>query len=211
MAKKGVLMYYDLLEQLKDFNDEQFGKVVRVMIKYDKDGIEPNIEDAQIKLAFNILKPTIDRNKQEYQYKCDRNRENINKRWNRQDTNEYDGIRTNTNYTDNDIDIDNDIVINKNIEKENILKEKVDWESKFEKLWSLYPRKKNKQLAKKTFEHKIRGLDNQECVDKCNAIYKAQAISTNEWKTNNTDEQFIPHYSSWLNNNVPNSPKYKGR
>lgn len=211
MAKKGVLMYYDLLEQLKDFNDEQFGKVVRVMIKYDKDGIEPNIEDVQIKLAFNILKPTIDRNKQEYQYKCDRNRENINKRWNRQDTNEYDGIRTNTNYTDNDIDIDNDIVINKNIEKENILKEKVDWESKFEKLWSIYPRKKNKQLAKKTFEHKIRGLDNQECVDKCNAIYKAQVISTNEWKTNNTDEQFIPHYSSWLNNNVPNSPKYKGR
>lgn len=211
MAKKGVLMYYDLLEQLKDFNDEQFGKVVRVMIKYDKDGIEPNIEDAQIKLAFNMLKPTIDRNKQEYQYKCDRNRENINKRWNRQDTNEYDGIRMNTNYTDNDIDIDNDIVINKNIEKENILKEKVDWESKFEKLWSLYPRKKNKQLAKKTFEHKIRGLDNQECVDKCNAIYKAQVISTNEWKTNNTDEQFIPHYSSWLNNNVPNSPKYKGR
>lgn len=209
MAKKGVLMYYDLLEQLKDFNDEQFGKVVRVMIKYDKDGIEPNIEDVQIKLAFNILKPTIDRNKQEYQYKCDRNRENINKRWNRQDTNEYDGIRTNTNYTDNDID--NDIVINKNIEKENILKEKVDWESKFEKLWSIYPRKKNKQLAKKTFEHKIRGLDNQECVDKCNAIYKAQVISTNEWKTNNTDEQFIPHYSSWLNNNVPNSPKYKGR
>ena len=204
-------MYYDLLEQLKDFNDEQFGKVVRVMIKYDKDGIEPNIEDVQIKLAFNILKPTIDRNKQEYQYKCDRNRENINKRWNRQDTNEYDGIRTNTNYTDNDIDIDNDIVINKNIEKENILKEKVDWESKFEKLWSIYPRKKNKQLAKKTFEHKIRGLDNQECVNKCNAIYKAQVISTNEWKTNNTDEQFIPHYSSWLNNNVPNSPKYKGR
>lgn len=211
MAKKGVLMYYDLLEQLKDFNDEQFGKVVRVMIKYDKDGIEPNIEDVQIKLAFNILKPTIDRNKQEYQYKCDRNRENINKRWNRQDTNKYDGIRTNTNYTDNDIDIDNDIVINKNIEKENILKEKVDWESKFEKLWSIYPRKKNKQLAKKTFEHKIRGLDNQECIDKCNAIYKAQVISTNEWKTNNTDEQFIPHYSSWLNNNVPNSPKYKGR
>lgn len=209
MAKKGVLMYYDLLEQLKDFNDEQFGKVVRVMIKYDKDGIEPNIEDVQIKLAFNMLKPTIDRNKQEYQYKCDRNRENINKRWNRQDTNEYDGIRTNTNYTDNDID--NDIVINKNIEKENILKEKVDWESKFEKLWSIYPRKKNKQLAKKTFEHKIRGLDNQECIDKCNAIYKAQVISTNEWKTNNTDEQFIPHYSSWLNNNVPNSPKYKGR
>ena len=124
MAKKGVLMYYDLLEQLKDFTDEQFGKVVRVMIKYDRDGIEPKIDDMQIKLAFNILKPTIDRNKKEYQDKCDKNRENINKRWNRQDTNEYDCIRTNTNYTDNDIDNDNDIDKDNNIKKE-IDKEKI--------------------------------------------------------------------------------------
>lgn len=108
--------------------------------------------------------------------------------------------------------LDNNIINlqDNKIEKE-IYKEKVDWETMFEKLWSLYPRKVNKQLAKKTFEHKIRGLDNQACIDKCNAIYKAQIISSNEWKSNNTELQYIPHYSSWLNNNVPNSPKYKGR
>lgn len=120
MAKIGVLMYYDLLEQLKDFTDEQFGKVVRAIIKYDKDGIEPRINDSQIKLAFNILKPTIDRNKQEYQDKCNKNRENINKRWNKQNTNEYDGIRMNTKHTDidNDIDIEKDNAIKKEINKE---------------------------------------------------------------------------------------------
>ena len=73
-------MYYDLLEQLQDFTDEQFGKITRAMIKYDRDGIEPQFNDIQIRLAFNILKPTIDRNKQEYQEKCDKNRENINKK-----------------------------------------------------------------------------------------------------------------------------------
>lgn len=130
MAKKGVIMYYDLLEQLQDFTDEQFGKITRAMIKYDRDGIEPQFNDIQIRLAFNILKPTIDRNKQEYQEKCDKNRENINKRWKKQDTNEYDGIRTNTNYTDIDIDIDKDkeidINIEKDINKKEIYKEKVE-------------------------------------------------------------------------------------
>lgn len=128
MAKKGVVMYYDLLEQLQDFTDEQFGKITRAMIKYDRDGIEPQFNDIQIKLAFNILKPTIDRNKQEYQEKCDKNRENINKRWKKQDTNEYDCIRMNTNYTD--IDIDKDKEIDKEIDKDNnkkeIYKEKVE-------------------------------------------------------------------------------------
>ena len=120
MNKKGVVMYYDLLEQLKDFTDEQFGKITRAMIKYDIDGIEPQFNDIQIKLAFNILKPTIDRNKQEYQEKCDKNRENINKRWKKQDTNEYDCIRMYTNYTDIDKDIDKDI------NKKEIYKEKVE-------------------------------------------------------------------------------------
>ena len=130
MAKKGVIMYYDLLEQLQDFTDEQFGKITRAMIKYDRDGIEPQFNDIQIRLAFNILKPTIDRNKQEYQEKCDKNRENINKRWKKQDTNEYDCIRMNTNYTDIDIDKDKDkeidINIEKDINKKEIYKEKVE-------------------------------------------------------------------------------------
>lgn len=100
---------------------------------------------------------------------------------------------------------------NKNNIRNNKEKEIIDWESMFETLWKLYPRKENKQLAKRTFEHKIRGLEQKECIDKCNAIYKAQTISMNEWKNKYTDIQYIPHYSSWLNNNIPNSPKYKGR
>lgn len=88
---------------------------------------------------------------------------------------------------------------------------KVDWLSMFETLWKMYPRKVSKELAKRTFEHKIRGLGEQECKDKCNLIYKAQKVAMTKWEEQGTEMQYIPHYSSWLNSSVPNSPKYKGR
>jgi Uri superfamily endonuclease len=88
---------------------------------------------------------------------------------------------------------------------------KVDWLPMFETLWKMYPRKVNKELAKRTFEHKVRGLGEQECKDKCNLIYKAQKIAMVRWEEQGTEMQYIPHYSSWLNSSVPNSPKYKGR
>ena len=88
---------------------------------------------------------------------------------------------------------------------------KVDWLPMFETLWKMYPRKVNKELAKRTFEHKIRGLGEQECKDKCNLIYKAQKIAMVRWEEQGTEMQYIPHYSSWLNSSVPNSPKYKGK
>lgn len=88
---------------------------------------------------------------------------------------------------------------------------KVDWLPMFETLWKMYPRKVNKELAKRTFEHKIRGLGEQECKDKCNLIYKAQKIAMVRWEEQGTQMQYIPHYSSWLNSSVPNSPKYRGK
>ena len=88
---------------------------------------------------------------------------------------------------------------------------KVDWLPMFETLWKMYPRKVNKELAKRTFEHKIRGLGEQECKDKCNLIYKAQKIAIARWEEQGTEMQYIPHYSSWLNSSVPNSPKYRGK
>lgn len=90
-------------------------------------------------------------------------------------------------------------------------KNEVDWLPYFETLWKLYPRRINKELAKRSFEHKIRGLNEQECKDKCNLIYKAQKQAMNRWEEQGTEMQYIPHYSSWLNSSVPNSKHYKGR
>lgn len=93
--------------------------------------------------------------------------------------------------------------------KENL--PKVDIKPYFEKLWSLYPRKVNKQLAFRTFEHKVRGLSEEECREKCNLIYKLQTLRQKQWEQEGRDKQYYPHYSSLLNNEVPNSKYYKGR
>ena len=117
MAKKGVIMYYDLLEQLQDFSDESFGKIARAMIEYDKNGTLPNFE-GELKIAFKFIKLSIDRNKEEYEQKCEKNRDNALKRWN---ANGCERIQTDSFNADidkdNDNDKDNDI--DKDIDKDN--------------------------------------------------------------------------------------------
>lgn len=111
MAKKGVIMYYDLLEQLQDFSDESFGKIARAMIEYDKNGTLPNFE-GELKIAFKFIKLSIDRNKEEYEQKCEKNRDNALKRWN---ANGCERIQTDAINADTDKDND----IDKDIDKDN--------------------------------------------------------------------------------------------
>lgn len=88
---------------------------------------------------------------------------------------------------------------------------KVEWQKYFETLWKIYPRKVEKQNAKKMFERKIRGLNEQECKDKCNLIYKAEMRYISQIKERETPVEYIKHFASWLNAEVPNSKHYKGR
>ena len=88
---------------------------------------------------------------------------------------------------------------------------KVDWNKYFEILWKLYPRKVSKQQAKKNFEKVIRGLNEEECKEKCNLIYKAQMIQQQRWKTQKTEICYIPHYGTWLLANIPTGKHYKGK
>ena len=88
---------------------------------------------------------------------------------------------------------------------------KVDWLPMFETLWKMYPKKSDKQNAKKMFERKVRGLTEEECREKCNLIYKAQMRYQNQLIQNQTPLEYTKLYASWLNCEVPNSKYYKGR
>lgn len=112
--KNGVILYYDLLSQLEDFSDEQFGKIIRAIIRYDKDEIIPVFADKTLEIVFKMLKPILDHNKEQYRAKCQQNRVNVQKRWGK-NTDVYDRIRpytNDTNYTDTDNDTDIDIDTN---------------------------------------------------------------------------------------------------
>lgn len=92
--------------------------------------------------------------------------------------------------------------------KEHRIKEKpqtsqVDLDPFFQKLWSLYPRKVNKIGAKKTFEKLFKGLNEEQVREKANKVWKLQKRYVDECKERNTDMQYIAHYQTWLNANVP--------
>lgn len=78
--KKGMIMYYDVLEQLEDFNDKDFRQIIEAVIKYDKNGTLPDFEGEK-KIAFKFIKMSIDRNNEQYNNICEKNRQNAQKRW----------------------------------------------------------------------------------------------------------------------------------
>lgn len=75
---------YQLIEGL---TDEQLGQLTRALFAYARDGEVINLEPV-VRMAFVFIKDKIDRNQQKYQKKCERNRENIRKRWNKSNTND---------------------------------------------------------------------------------------------------------------------------
>lgn len=124
--------YYAFIEGL---TDEQLGQLTRALFIYARDGEVTKLEPV-VRMAFSFIKDNIDRNADKYQKRCERNRENIRKRWEKKytdntaeinDTNVYERIQSNTNVYeeksripyDNEYDNDND-VSNETINKEEI-------------------------------------------------------------------------------------------
>lgn len=101
--KNSFILYLDQYEPIKNLTAEQKGKLLDVLFLYNLDE-NPTIEDPIIKLVFGFFKTTFDRDTDKYLKRCDKNRENVRKRWNRKDTIEYDRIRSGTKHTDSDSD-----------------------------------------------------------------------------------------------------------
>ena len=99
------------------------------------------------------------------------------------------------------ISISNNIVTNEEID------------NYFDKIYSIYPRKVSKVQAKETFEHKLRGLEKEEAYKKAIAIYRMLENQNQVWQAENDGQgrkvEFISHFSTWLNDNVENSPHFK--
>ena len=83
----------------------------------------------------------------------------------------------------------------------------------FDKIYSIYPRKVSKVQAKETFEHKLRGLEKEEAYKKAIAVYRMLENQNQVWQAENDGQgrkvEFISHFSTWLNDNVENSPHFK--
>ena len=75
-----------------------------------------------------------------------------------------------------------------------------EWRPMFEKLWSIYPRKVAKAQAVKTFAKNVKGKSTDELKDFCNKVWRKIKVRTAFWEEHETEKEFIPHFSSFLNN-----------
>lgn len=98
--QKGFVVYGDYQAVVDELNDEQAGKLFRGMISYFITGKVPKFEGV-LKYVWIPIRQQMDRDKEKYDAKCEKNREKIQKYWDsvKSNTNEYSSIQTYTNAT----------------------------------------------------------------------------------------------------------------
>lgn len=214
--RKSFLFYYDWANIYEPLDDRRKAKLITATIRYAKDNTDTKFDDLTLKVIFNVIKDTIDRDSARYNERCLKNAENIKKRWNK-NTNEYDRIQTNTNYTDIDIgkEIDKDIGID--IEKDtDIDKEKDSTYSSFSsktvcaysddflEFWKEYPKKVGKGDAfNKWKKAKLTKADKED-------ILKALDWQKNSIRWRDNEGRYIPNPSTYLSQRRWEDEPFKG-
>ena len=97
MARAYVPLYFSYAEQLAMLSDDERGRLILQLLEYAQAGTVPKLDlTSAAAMLFSCMRGQIDRDAEKYNAKCQQNRDNINSRWDKQNTNVYDGIRTNT-------------------------------------------------------------------------------------------------------------------
>lgn len=136
MDKSSFLIYLDYEEQFNLLTDKQIGQLMRAIIKYEKTREIPQLNGIA-KMAFSFIKTQLDRDREKYEARCEKNRENAKKggrpRKNQKDNLKANGFNENQmdakkpdddkeDEEDNEEDIDNDLLLKK--EKEEKLQQR---------------------------------------------------------------------------------------
>ena len=107
--QKGFVVYGDIQAVVDELNDEQAGKLFRAMLTYFATGKAPKF-DGVLKYVWIPIKQQMDRDKEKYDAKCEKNRAKIQKYWDgvKANTNEYNSIQTYSNATNTNTDTNTD-------------------------------------------------------------------------------------------------------
>ncbi len=110
MAKDSFILYLEQKQIFEMLTDEEAGQLITAIFEYEDTGQTVTL-DRSLQIAFLPIKNVLDRNKEKYEKVVERNKKNIEKRWNKEDTKNTtgkNGIPKNTKNTDNDNEHDND-------------------------------------------------------------------------------------------------------
>jgi len=180
---KSFLIYKDFYETAKHLTNEQMGELFHAIFVWQISGEEEAVSP-ELNLTLKTLISQFKRDGQAYKDRCNKNRENIKKRWEsnskkkiRSNTNVNDSIQTNTKHTDREKDSDKDIG-NK-------------YSNEFEEFWEVYPKKVGKGGAYKAWNKSKRPTTDKiiQAVENCKL--------TDQWRKDGG--QFIPNPQTWIN------------
>lgn len=104
-GKNKIIVYRDWLSTFEALSDEEAGQLIKHLFRYVND-LNPEAPNRIVSIAFEPIKQALKRDLRSYERICEKNKENVGKRWNKDDTTVYDRIRPDTKNTDNDNDID---------------------------------------------------------------------------------------------------------
>ncbi len=80
-GKKSFVVFHDWYEAIKDFNDEDLGKILRAMFEYEINRDVKTELDPVSSTVFKIFKQAFDRNREQYAETCKKATEAANERW----------------------------------------------------------------------------------------------------------------------------------
>ncbi len=198
---KSFIVYKDWEDLFDALSDAEAGQLLKALFTFAKCGEDTEFTGA-LKMAYITMRNCLERDGKKWEKKCERNSENIRKRWNKNNTTEYERIPTNTNDTDKDKDTDIDIDKDKDtdndtdtdtdtaVEVNNACEENSVCE--FEKFFSLYPKKVSKQKA---FREWNRINPSSEMSEQIITALQYQCRSENWQKENG---RFIPFPEKYL-------------
>lgn len=87
MAREYFCAYHSYIKQCKGLSDGELGRLFRALLEYSASGKVPELNGRE-SVAFDFMSANIDRDAESYKDTCNRNRENVSKR--------YERIRANT-------------------------------------------------------------------------------------------------------------------
>lgn len=138
MQKNSFILFNNYKEYFDLLNNEEAGELIKAILNYSN-GNKIEKLSARVECFFVVIKQFLDKQTEEYNKVCEKNKANVTKRWEKQkqkenttvenkdtkNTTTYGGKNgKNKNTKNTDIDIDIDIDNDINIKKENSIKEK---------------------------------------------------------------------------------------
>jgi hypothetical protein len=176
-------VYFDFEIKAKELTEEEKGRLLLAMLRYAKDGTEPEMIGNE-RFLFPVFKEQIDEDIKAYETKVANGSRGGRPVMNR----EPEETEENRNKPE----------ITEIAKKEERRKKKEEQEKEkeyiFDQFWAAYPRKEDKQRAKKEFF----SLNPDECLLKTILTAIERWKATDQWTEDGG--KYIPHPGTWLHN-----------